>query len=109
MLVLIEVNMDRGMDEGKLLEGLHVSELRHGRFSSSEGWCGLCHINFVSRRLVIFNGSQAAALAVSQGEDPRTAQKTGAGCVAKARSTALAEIRQLKIWPPDCRYSMPNS
>ena len=34
--VLIEVIVDRGVGGGKLLEGLHVSELGHRRFSSSE-------------------------------------------------------------------------
>ncbi len=32
--VLIEMIMDRGMDGGKLLEGLHVPELCHRPFSS---------------------------------------------------------------------------
>ena len=34
--VLIETIMDRGVDGGKLLEGHHVSELGHRRFSSPE-------------------------------------------------------------------------
>ena len=37
MAVLIEMIMDRGMNGGKLLEGLHFPELRHRPFSSSEG------------------------------------------------------------------------
>ena len=34
--VVIEVVVDRGMGSGKLLESLHVPELRHRSFSSSE-------------------------------------------------------------------------
>jgi len=34
--VLVEVVVDRGMGGGKLLESLHVPELRHRSFSSSE-------------------------------------------------------------------------
>ncbi len=34
--VPIEMIMDRGVDGGKLLEGLHVSEPGHRHFSSSE-------------------------------------------------------------------------
>jgi hypothetical protein len=34
--VVVEVVVDRGMGSGKLLEGLHVPELRHRSFSSSE-------------------------------------------------------------------------
>jgi hypothetical protein len=34
--VVVEVVVDRGMGSGKLLESLHVSELRHRSFSSSE-------------------------------------------------------------------------
>ncbi len=39
--VLIEVVVDRGMGGGKLLEGLHVPELRHLSFSSSERLVGI--------------------------------------------------------------------
>jgi len=34
--VVVEVVVDRGMGSGKLLESLHVPELRHRSFSSSE-------------------------------------------------------------------------
>jgi hypothetical protein len=39
--VLVEVVVDRGMGGGKLLEGLHVPELRHRSFSSSERLVGI--------------------------------------------------------------------
>ncbi len=39
--VVVEVVMDRGMGGGKLLEGLHVPELRHRSFSSSERLVGI--------------------------------------------------------------------
>ncbi len=39
--VLVEVVVDRGMGGGKFLEGLHVPELRHRSFSSSERLVGI--------------------------------------------------------------------
>ncbi len=39
--VLVEVVVDRGMGNGKLLEGFHVPELRHRSFSSSEWLVGI--------------------------------------------------------------------
>ncbi len=38
---LVEVIVDRGVDSGKLLESLHVSELRHRTLSSSERLMGV--------------------------------------------------------------------
>ena len=39
--VVVEVVVDRGMGSGKLLESLHVPELRHRSFSSSERLVGI--------------------------------------------------------------------
>ena len=41
MTVVVEVIVDRGMGGGKLLEGLHVPELRHRSFSPSERLVGI--------------------------------------------------------------------
>ena len=41
MAVLVEVIVDRGVGGGKLLESLHVPELRHRSFSSSERLVGI--------------------------------------------------------------------
>jgi hypothetical protein len=39
--VVVEVVVERGMGSGKLLESLHVPELRHRSFSSSERLVGI--------------------------------------------------------------------
>ena len=41
MTLLIEVIVDRGMDGDEFPEGLHVPELRHRSFSSSERLVGI--------------------------------------------------------------------